>query len=58
LAKFVVTIKLGSNGASAVWRDVETGEVGSSVFAGPPQLIQRFIKRTIEASPDVEVKYE
>ncbi len=58
MAKYVATIKPGNNGASLSVRDVETGEVGSVTFMGPIQLVQQLIKRSIQASPDFEVKYE
>jgi len=58
MVRFVVTIKLGNNGASMIWRNVESGAVGSATFFGPVGDVQLMIKRAIEANPDFEVKYE
>lgn len=58
MAKFVLTVKQGNNGASVAWRDVETGVVGAMEVLGPTEQVQSFLKRVIEPSPEVEVKYE
>lgn len=57
MGRLVITAKLGSNGASMAWRDVETGRVGSMRIDGHPEEVQRILK-ILEAHPDVEIKYE
>ena len=57
MPKYVMTVKLGTNGASVTLRNVETGAVASLAFSGPKEEIEAILK-IFESSPEVKVKYE
>lgn len=57
MARFVLTAKVGKNGASVTWRDSETGYVGSFTIDGPRESVQGIL-RVLESDPRVEIKYE
>jgi hypothetical protein len=57
MVRYVLTAKVGRNGISVTWRDMETGYVGSFTIDGPKESAQGILK-LLEESPQVEVKYE
>lgn len=56
MVKYVMTVKLGVNGAAVTVRNVETGAVSSMTFAGPKEEIEGMLK--LLESGNVKVKYE
>ena len=57
MPKYVMTVKLGINGASVTLRNVETGRVSSGTFAGPKEEIKDLLS-TFESNPELKIKYE
>jgi hypothetical protein len=57
MVKFVLTVKLGSNGAGITVRNVETGAVVGFTISGPREEIENILK-LFESNPEVKVKYE